>query len=153
MYKISKRHLAKTITWRFIATSDTILLSFFFVGNIASGLKIGLFETFTKMFLYYFHERFWFKSSFRNRKLRHIIKTFSWRIIGTLDTILISFFISGSLNIGIKIGLAETLTKMLLYFLHEKLWFRINFGLQNRKSIISKFLVKVSIRKNKNLKD
>ena len=153
MYKISKRHLAKTITWRLIATIDTIFLSFFFVGNIVSGLKIGLFETFTKMFLYYLHERFWFKSSFRNRKLRHIIKTFSWRFIGTLDTILISFLISGSLNTGIKIGSAEILTKMLLYFLHEKIWFRINFGLDNRESIISKFLVKTSIRKKNNLGD
>ena len=146
--KLSKRHLAKTVTWRFIATADTILLSFFFSGNIFSGLKIGFFEVFTKMILYYVHERIWFKSRFRKRRIRHILKTISWRFIGTVDTIFISTLIIGNINAGLKIGLAETLTKMFFYFMHEKLWFRINFGLEDRESKISKFLIRTKIRKN-----
>ena len=146
-YKFSKRHLAKTFTWRFIATSDTVLLSFFFSGNLLGGFKVGFFEIFTKMLLYYAHERLWFKSTFRNRTVRHLIKTFSWRVIGTIDTILISLIIFGNIETALKIGFGETLTKMILYFLHEKIWYRINFGLENRSSKISRFLVKTNIRK------
>tara|TARA_Y100001968_G_C19148608_1_gene615029 strand:+ start:59 stop:532 length:474 start_codon:yes stop_codon:yes gene_type:complete len=148
-YKFSKRHLAKTFTWRFIATSDTIILSFFISGNFLGGLKIGFFEVFTKMVLYYVHERLWFKSSIRLAKYRHIYKTFTWRIIGTIDTIILSSIILGDITVGFQIGIAETITKMFLYYLHEKIWFRINFGLNKRNSIISKFLIKSKIRKIK----
>ena len=146
-YKFSKRHLAKTFSWRFIATSDTVLLSFFFSGNLFGGIKVGFFEIFTKMILYYIHERLWFKSSFRNKTVRHLIKTLSWRAIGTIDTILISLIIFGNIETALKIGFGETITKMILYFLHEKIWYRINFGLENRNSKISRFLVKTKIRK------
>ena len=99
------------------------------------------------MFLYYIHERLWFKSSLRNQTVRHLVKTFSWRAVGTIDTILISLIIFGNIETALKIGIGETITKMGLYFLHEKIWFRINYGLENRSSKISKFLVKAKIRK------
>jgi uncharacterized membrane protein len=60
---------------------------------------------------------------------RHIVKTVTWRIIGTLDTILIGWLISGDPIIGVKIGFLEIFTKMLLYFIHERVWYRSNFGL------------------------
>jgi len=58
-----KRHIAKTITWRVIGTLDTILLSWFITGSLKWGVTIGGVELFTKMFLYYFHERAWYKFS------------------------------------------------------------------------------------------
>ena len=73
--KISKRHLAKAISWRFIGTVDTIVLSFFISSDINVSISIGVAETFTKIFLYYFHEKLWFKSSIKALK-RHIYKTF-----------------------------------------------------------------------------
>lgn len=60
---------------------------------------------------------------------RHIAKTVTWRIIGTLDTMLIGWLISGDPIIGVKIGFLEIFTKMLLYFIHERVWYRSNFGL------------------------
>jgi uncharacterized membrane protein len=54
--KSYKRHIAKTITWRVVATLDTILLSWLITGNPLTGLKIGIAEVFTKMILYFFHE-------------------------------------------------------------------------------------------------
>ena len=130
--KISKRHLAKTISWRTIGTLDTVLISYFVTGEISYGIKIGAFEIISKMLLYYFHERLWFRSKIKNPNKRHIIKTFSWRFIGTLDTFTISWIITGNLFTGVKIGLIETISKMILYFCHEKLWYRINFGLVKR---------------------
>ena len=130
--KFSKRHLAKTLSWRFIGTLDTMLLSWFISGNLYVGLKIGGLELISKMVLYYFHEQLWFKSNITNTNKRHIIKTFSWRAIGTLDTIILGWLITGNPLTGLKIGGAEVFSKMLLYFGHEKLWYKINFGLDRR---------------------
>jgi uncharacterized membrane protein len=61
---------------------------------------------------------------------RHIAKTISWRIIGTLDTIVLSGIITGSWTTGLAIGGVEVFTKMILYFLHERLWYKFsNFGI------------------------
>ena len=64
---------------------------------------------------------------------RHIAKTITWRIIGTLDTVIISWVITGSWKWGITIGGIEVITKMVLYYLHERAWYRLsNFGLKKR---------------------
>jgi uncharacterized membrane protein len=133
--KLSKRHLAKTITWRAIGTIDTLILSWIISGDIFLGMKIGGAELVTKMTLYYLHERAWFHSKIKESNKRHILKTFSWRAVGTIDTILLSWVISGNPLTGLKIGGAEVVTKMILYFFHEKVWYRINFGLDNRNRI------------------
>jgi uncharacterized membrane protein len=132
MFKLSKRHIAKTFTWRAIGTIDTITLSWLISGDFSIAFKIGGFELITKLIFYYFHERFWFKSKIAESNKRHILKTFSWRFVGTIDTIILSWVISGNPLIGLKIGGAEIGTKMILYFLHEKFWYRINFGLTKR---------------------
>ena len=63
---------------------------------------------------------------------RHIAKTISWRIIGTLDTIVLSGFITGSWSTGLAIGGVEVFTKMILYFLHERVWYKFSkFGLKS----------------------
>ena len=54
-----KRSLAKTLTWRTIATTDTIIIATFISGNLEFGLAIASIEVVTKMVLYYFHERGW----------------------------------------------------------------------------------------------
>lgn len=135
-----KRHLAKTITWRIVGTIDTILLSWLISGNPMTGLKVGFAEVITKMILYYLHERMWFKVKMgikRNgddSKKRHLAKTISWRFIGTVDTMLLAWFITGNPMTGLKIGLTEVVTKMILYYLHERTWYKINYGLTTRRN-------------------
>lgn len=85
------------------------------------------------MILYYGHERLWFKSAIKSSNKRHVLKTFSWRGIGTLDTIVLGWVITGNPLTGLKIGGAEVVTKMLLYYGHEKIWYRINYGLDQRQ--------------------
>jgi len=64
---------------------------------------------------------------------RHLAKTISWRIIGTLDTMILSGLVTGSLLIGVTIGGIEIVTKMILYYLHERAWYRFsNFGLTDK---------------------
>ena len=65
---------------------------------------------------------------------RHVAKTISWRIIGTIDTFLLSWLITGSWKVGLSIGGVEIITKMILYFFHERLWYRFSkFGLRTKK--------------------
>lgn len=134
-----KRHIAKAITWRIIGTLDTMLLAWIISGNPLIGLKIGAAEVLTKMFLYYLHERVWFRVNLsKNGKIlesrkRHLVKTVSWRLVGTIDTMLLAWIISGNPLIGMKVGFAEVATKMLLYYLHERVWYKINYGLPQRQ--------------------
>ncbi|MFD1095056.1 DUF2061 domain-containing protein [Salegentibacter chungangensis] len=60
--------------------------------------------------------------------LRSIAKTISWRIVGTADTIGISWLLTGEMATAMAIGSIELVTKMILYFGHERLWNMINFG-------------------------
>lgn len=64
---------------------------------------------------------------------RHIAKTITWRIVGTADTMMVAWFISGNPLTGVKIGGLEVITKMVLYFLHERTWFKVNYGLPHRE--------------------
>lgn len=62
---------------------------------------------------------------------RHIAKTITWRIVGTIDTIILSGIITGSWEVGLAIGGVEVFTKMLLYYLHERVWYKwVKFGLK-----------------------
>ena len=133
--KISKRHLAKSISWRFIGTVDTFVFSWIITGDISEGLNLSGITTITKLIWYYIHERFWFNSTIMNSNKRHLIKTFSWRGIGTIDTILFGWLITGNPLTGLKIGGIEMLSKMLLYYGHEKLWYNINYGLDQRNRL------------------
>lgn len=58
----------------------------------------------------------------------HVIsatKAVSWRIVGTLDTWLISYLITGQVTVAFSIASFEVFTKMLLYYLHERVWERV----------------------------
>ncbi|MGB1269104.1 MAG: DUF2061 domain-containing protein [Flavobacteriaceae bacterium] len=59
---------------------------------------------------------------------RSLLKTISWRVIGTLDTVIISWLITGALTLAFSIGAIELVSKMILYFFHERLWNNINWG-------------------------
>ena len=68
------------------------------------------------------------KDRISENPVRSIAKTISWRIVGTLDTIGISWLLTGEIRTALAIGSVELVTKMILYFGHERLWNRINFG-------------------------
>ena len=64
---------------------------------------------------------------------RHIAKAITRRIIGTLDTMALAWLISGNPLTGVKVGVAEVLTKMILYYLHERVWYLCDLGLPERR--------------------
>ena len=62
--------------------------------------------------------------------VRHVLKTITWRIVGTIDTILIGWLVSGDPMVGLTIGSFEVFTKMVLYFIHERVWYKVNLGVK-----------------------
>jgi len=64
----------------------------------------------------------------KDKHWRSWVKAFSWRVTGTLDTVIISYFITHKLHIALSIGFVELFTKMALYYFHERIWERISFG-------------------------
>lgn len=146
------RSIAKAISWRTIGSLDTLLLSYLMITYIGPffGLEaspgeaieaasyIAITEIITKIFIYYFHERFWVwmswgtsvvdgrrKETFR----RTTTKTFTFRTIATLDTMLLAWFFTGNIQTAMSIGALEIFTKLTLYFFHERIWARLPFGI------------------------
>ena len=59
---------------------------------------------------------------------RSLVKAISWRATGNLDTIVVSFVITGRLKLALSIGFVELFTKIFLYYVHERAWNRVSFG-------------------------
>lgn len=59
---------------------------------------------------------------------RSLAKTVSWRVVGTLDTIIITWLITRTLTIAFSVGAIELVSKMVLYFFHERVWNGIKWG-------------------------
>jgi len=67
----------------------------------------------------------------KENKSRSIGKSISWRVLASCDTILISYLITGSIAIAATIGSIEVMTKMVLYYFHERAWNKFTFGRTN----------------------
>lgn len=150
-----KRSIAKAVSWRVVGTIDTFILSFLLITYIgpffgmqahsdpAEAAKaasyIALAEVATKMILYFLHERGWATSSWGisvvdDKRVesywRTTTKTTTWRVIASLDTTLLAWFFTGSIGTAISIGGLEVVTKLVLYFFHERAWANISFGIE-----------------------
>lgn len=64
------------------------------------------------------------------RKRRSVVKAITWRATGSIDTFLVSWLIVGRIDLALSIGVVEIITKMTLYYLHERAWSKIKFGLK-----------------------
>ncbi|HBG26240.1 MAG: hypothetical protein A2Y10_08045 [Planctomycetes bacterium GWF2_41_51] len=64
--------------------------------------------------------------------LRSILKGVTWRVGGTTVTILVAWLFTGNINIAAKIGLIETVLKISVFYIHERLWNHINIGKEKK---------------------
>ncbi len=139
------RSVVKGATWRMVGTIDTIFLSFIYTGEVTKAFKIGGVELFTKIFLFYLHERIWMRLKFgteevrtnneivvQDKHVRSIIKGASWRVIGSLDTFWIALFVNSDgahpTQTAFYIAATEVITKIALFWLHERIWMRVKWG-------------------------
>jgi len=65
---------------------------------------------------------------YHENKKRSILKAFSWRFLATVTTALIVYLFTGKLLLAVSVGGVEVIAKMILYFFHERIWNKINFG-------------------------
>ena len=130
------RSLIKGISWRIVATSDTIIIVLLITcltGNcsIDQAIKIGAAEFIIKLLVYYAHERIW-QNALKNGALsskKILYKTISWRVLATTLTFIISGTILNAFNeVALYIALVELVTKFALYYLHERLWLKLPLG-------------------------
>ena len=59
---------------------------------------------------------------------RSLAKAISWRVTGTVDTFIISWLITGELALASGIAITEVVTKIFLFWLHERVWNKVSWG-------------------------
>lgn len=64
----------------------------------------------------------------RENHRRSVVKALTWRVTGTLDTFILSFLITRQLKFALAISATELVTKIVLYYGHERLWDKIKWG-------------------------
>jgi uncharacterized membrane protein len=64
---------------------------------------------------------------------RSLVKTISWRITGSSATFLIAYIMTGNFAIAGIIGLTQMVSNTLLYFVHERIWNKISWGINENK--------------------
>lgn len=134
-----KRHIAKTITWRIIATGTTFVLAIIFFREDPNATSkatwVAGIETILKMIIYYYHERIWYnyKTNMKS-SIRHLFKTITWRGTASITTFTIAFIIfredPNVMEKASGIAFVEVFLKMLFYYLHERAWHTSKFGLK-----------------------
>lgn len=73
------------------------------------------------MFLFRAHER----------PTRSIVKAVSWRVLGSIDTFMLGWLFTGKAGVAGAIASTEIITKMVLYYLHERAWSGIHWGFKD----------------------
>ena len=126
------RSVAKAVSWRATGTLDTFFISWLITGTAALAGGIAATEVATKVALFYLHERAWNPVRWgRGRADAHrrsIAKAASWRSLATVDTFLISWLITGRAATAGGIAATEVLTKVVLFYLHERGWNLLRWG-------------------------
>src|SRR4051794_17448813 len=64
----------------------------------------------------------------REKHARSLVKAISWRTTGTIDTFVISYFVTGKVALASAIAGVEVITKICLYYFHERVWSAIPWG-------------------------
>ena len=139
MKNSKKRHIAKTLTWRLVATGTTFILTLIFFKDDPNATEkatwVAFFEAISKMIIYYYHERVWFSIKLKIKSsLRHLYKTLTWRVLASLTTFILAMLFfkdePGALEKATGIAIVESVLKMLFYYLHERAWHKSKFGLE-----------------------
>jgi len=63
-----------------------------------------------------------------DKHYRSLMKAVSWRVTGSIDTLIISFLITGKIKWALTISGVELFTKVGLFYVHERIWENLAFG-------------------------
>ena len=138
--KVTKnRSLIKSISYRVIGFVNTFLISFLVINDgvnektIKYSLYLALLVLIIKAITYYLHERFWniFDFGRLNKtasKMRSILKALTWRIAASTITLISAILITSNLEWTKSIVIYEFINGILIYYVHERIWNRLNWG-------------------------
>jgi len=70
----------------------------------------------------------------KKENIRALLKSLTYKSLSTISTFVAGWLITGSLAIGMTLGIFEVTFKLLLYFVHEKVWFNVNYGMKYSKN-------------------
>lgn len=62
------------------------------------------------------------------QKKRHVVKAISWRVVASLTTGIIAWIATGKMDLGLTIGVFDVFIKLALYYFHERLWYKSDYG-------------------------
>jgi uncharacterized membrane protein len=65
---------------------------------------------------------------------RSFVKAVTWRTTGTIDTFILSYLITGKAKLALAISGMEIFTKIFLYYVHERIWNKIQWGRKNARA-------------------
>ena len=122
------RTYGKSITWRIAAGLDTFTLTTIATGNPWQASAVVLSENITKtLLLYPAHEFIWNRipvglKDGEPAHWRSLAKALTWRLAGSADTLLLTWFYTGHVHTAAFVAGAELFTKVPLYYIHERLW-------------------------------
>ena len=138
--KVTKnRSLIKSISYRVIGFVNTFLISFLVINDgvnektIKYSLYLALLVLIIKAITYYFHERFWNIFDFGRlnktvNKMRSFLKALTWRIAASSITLISAILITSNLDWTKSIVIYEFINGILIYYVHERIWNRLNWG-------------------------
>ena len=138
--KVTKnRSLIKSISYRVIGFVNTFLISFLVINDginektIKYSLYLALLVLIIKAITYYLHERLWniFDFGRLNKtviKMRSFFKALTWRIVASTITLISAILITSNLDWTKSIVIYEFINGILIYYVHERIWNRLNWG-------------------------
>ncbi|MBW2985811.1 DUF2061 domain-containing protein [Candidatus Woesearchaeota archaeon] len=63
-----------------------------------------------------------------DKHIRSITKGLSWRVLASLTTVILVYAFTGKLALAAGIGILEVITKLLIYYVHERAWNNVTWG-------------------------
>lgn len=137
-YEKHPRSLVKVITWRLLLTLSHFINGVIVSGSWLIGLKIAGWSAIFNSILYWLHERSWNLLQWNKKpkdnflfldgQPRTITKMISWRIIVNFSNFLVPYFVTGNLMKATAFFTMAVIINMILFYLHERCWNRINWG-------------------------
>lgn len=121
---LRNRAIIKTVTWRITADLLTVLVMSVLTGRLITAVSlVGVFIV-SKSIWFWVHEKVWELSNKppKGSKKRSLIKTVTWRIIATADTLIIVLFVTREPVWAGSAALIDSVLKTVFYYLHERVW-------------------------------
>ena len=121
---LKNRAMVKTVSWRIIASVLTTAIIYALSRDIVAAVSIVGAEFFTKMAFYWGHEKVWglINKPEKGSKLRSLVKTGTWRLVASIDTLILVLLVTKEPIWAGSAALIESVAKTIGYYFHERAW-------------------------------